>query len=75
MTEYFFEQDAGSDAFDPKLDPLHEEHAKEICAACNVRLQCLEWAITAREPDGIWGGMTPKERRRAIRRRRRAELS
>ena len=44
--------------------------AKSICAVCPVREPCLEHAITAREKQGVWGGLTEKERRRLIRHRR-----
>lgn len=37
--------------------------AKRICSRCLVRPQCLTWALTAPEADGIWGGTTPSERR------------
>ncbi|MET0275742.1 MAG: WhiB family transcriptional regulator [Acidimicrobiia bacterium] len=47
------------------------EPAKAICAACPVREACLEHAITAREKQGVWGGLTERERRRLIRQRRR----
>ena len=40
-----------------------EETAKQICAGCVVRSDCLAWALRAGEPDGIWGGTTPEERR------------
>ncbi|TNY38169.1 WhiB family transcriptional regulator [Thermomonospora catenispora] len=49
--------------------------AKFICAQCPVRAECLDWALRAGEPDGIWGGTTPEERRylrRELRERRRA---
>lgn len=36
--------------------------AKEHCAACPIRLQCLEYAVTAKEEFGIWGGLTREER-------------
>jgi WhiB family redox-sensing transcriptional regulator len=36
-----------------------------------VRLSCLEHALAVRERDGVWGGLTEKERRRIIRQRRR----
>ncbi len=36
--------------------------AKEICARCIGREVCLEIGI-AEKHDGIWGGMTEKERR------------
>lgn len=37
--------------------------AKEICQSCDVREQCLAYAIAAREKHGIWGGKLPHERR------------
>ena len=37
--------------------------AKAICARCTVRSDCLSWALRAGEPDGVWGGTTPDERR------------
>ena len=46
--------------------------AKAICAMCHVRETCLEAAIRTREKIGVWGGCTARERRRIIRRRRRA---
>lgn len=44
--------------------------AREVCSGCPVRQACLEYALAAREPDGVWGGLTAKERRRELRRRR-----
>ena len=38
--------------------------AKEICAACPVREECLAFAVELNQTDGIWGGRTPAERRR-----------
>ena len=46
--------------------------AKAVCAACAVSGECLEYAITVREKEGVWGGQTAAERVRIIRRRRRA---
>jgi WhiB family redox-sensing transcriptional regulator len=46
--------------------------AKEICAECPVRQACLEHALAHREHEGIWGGMTERERRRIIRQRRKS---
>ena len=40
--------------------------AKAICADCPVRRQCLEFALRTR-PDGIWGGLTERERQRGRR--------
>ncbi len=38
--------------------------AKAVCARCPVARECLAWALRVGEPDGIWGGTTPGERRR-----------
>lgn len=43
--------------------------AKAICHNCQVREECLEFALTNGERFGIWGGTSERERRR-IRRRR-----
>jgi WhiB family redox-sensing transcriptional regulator len=48
------------------------EEAKAICDACPVREPCLEYALTNRERDGVWGGATERERRRMIRQRRKS---
>ncbi|MDP9846279.1 WhiB family transcriptional regulator [Streptosporangium lutulentum] len=42
----------------------HSALARRICLACPVRLPCLAWAVETGEPDGMWGGTTPTERRR-----------
>ena len=31
--------------------------ARSICAACPVRLPCLQWALAEGIDDGIWGGV------------------
>src|SRR5690606_5036813 len=41
--------------------------AKEVCRACVVRVECLEFAHANGEKFGIWGGMSERERRRARR--------
>lgn len=54
--------------------PISEEEAelaKSVCSDCSVREGCLEYALTQRERDGVWGGATEKERRRILRQRRR----
>jgi WhiB family redox-sensing transcriptional regulator len=48
------------------------EEAKAICALCPVREPCLEFALATREKNGIWGGLTERERRRVLRRRRKS---
>jgi Transcription factor WhiB. len=36
--------------------------AKSVCGSCPVRTECADYAIRAREPYGIWGGMSEEER-------------
>ena len=37
--------------------------AREICRECPVQVKCLTYALNWSEPgDGIWGGMTMRER-------------
>lgn len=38
--------------------------AKKVCGACNVRSECLEYALSNDERFGIWGGLSERERRR-----------
>lgn len=42
--------------------------AKKICETCVVREACLEYALIRNEKDGIWGGLTERERRQVRRR-------
>ena len=41
--------------------------AKEICSICPVRQECLAYALSTRQPYGVWGGLTAGERRRLVR--------
>lgn len=57
------------DVFYPSTDEEADE-AKSVCAVCPVQQTCLEFALTNRERDGVWGGATERERRRLVRQRR-----
>jgi len=57
------------DIFFPVTDE-DAEPAKAICNVCPVREACLEFALAAREREGVWGGATERERRRIVRQRR-----
>ena len=46
-----------------------EEFAKQVCRGCPVIAACVDYALNAPEPYGVWGAMTPRER--ATQRRRR----
>ncbi len=48
--------------------------AKLACAACPVWRDCLEEALTSGEHWGIRAGLTPRERRRILRRAQRATV-
>ncbi|MGI5269063.1 WhiB family transcriptional regulator [Nonomuraea sp. CA-218870] len=56
---------------DPELffplapSPVQEARAKAVCATCQVLTECRSYAVRAGEADGIWGGLTPDERRRS----------
>jgi WhiB family transcriptional regulator, redox-sensing transcriptional regulator len=41
---------------------LREARAKVICSDCVVRTECLEYALSIKEPHGIWGGLNEAER-------------
>ena len=48
------------------------EVARRICLSCEVKGECLEWALDNREmTEGVWGGLSPLQRRSEARRRRR----
>jgi len=38
--------------------------AKKICSQCEVKAECLEYALSNDERFGIWGGLSERERRR-----------
>lgn len=38
--------------------------AKRICKRCDVREQCLQFALENHERWGIWGGLSERQRRR-----------
>jgi len=51
------------EAFFPEKGGSTRE-AKRICSGCEVRAQCLEYALAHDERFGIWGGLSERERRR-----------
>jgi WhiB family redox-sensing transcriptional regulator len=55
------------EAFFPEKGGSTRE-AKRICSGCEVRAQCLEYALAHDERFGIWGGLSERERRRLKRR-------
>ncbi|HEY1394985.1 WhiB family transcriptional regulator [Roseateles sp.] len=50
---------------------VQELEAKKVCARCPVSRECLEYALGAGDPWGIWGGLNEAERRDLLKRRSR----
>ena len=50
------------------------EEAKQVCRRCDVREQCLAWALEAGQDHGVWGGLSEDERRALKRRNARARI-
>jgi WhiB family redox-sensing transcriptional regulator len=55
------------EAFFPEKGGSTRE-AKRICVGCEVRVECLDYALANDERFGIWGGLSERERRRLKRR-------
>ena len=51
------------EAFFPEKGGSTRE-AKKVCRGCEVRADCLEYALERDERFGIWGGLSERERRR-----------
>jgi len=50
---------------------IRERKAKEVCAACPVQIECLNYAVSRPEKYGTWGGLNEEERSAERRRRMR----
>jgi WhiB family redox-sensing transcriptional regulator len=55
------------EAFFPEKGGSTRE-AKRVCLSCEVRVQCLDYALAHDERFGIWGGLSERERRRVKKR-------
>ena len=51
------------EAFFPEKGGSTRE-AKRICQGCDVKGECLEYALAHDERFGIWGGLSERERRK-----------
>lgn len=58
--------------YPPRGDDAAVDAAKAVCAACPVRVECLDHAIDTNEHLGVWGGESANERRKIGRARRKA---
>ena len=54
-----------------KIGPEKIRLSKKLCSTCPLKLLCLEYALEAKEHEGIWGGLTGNERT-ALKKRRNA---
>ena len=41
----------------------NNREAKQACAMCPLRDPCATYALLADEKEGVWGGLSPRERR------------
>ncbi|WP_448073173.1 WhiB family transcriptional regulator [Georgenia yuyongxinii] len=55
------------EAFFPEKGGSTRE-AKRVCTSCEVRAECLDYALANDERFGIWGGLSERERRKLKRR-------
>ena len=55
------------EAFFPEKGGSTRE-AKKVCGGCDVRSECLDFALAHDERFGIWGGLSERERRKLKRR-------
>lgn len=55
------------EAFFPEKGGSTRE-AKKVCTQCDVKAECLEYALANDERFGIWGGLSERERRKLKRR-------
>jgi WhiB family redox-sensing transcriptional regulator len=55
------------EAFFPEKGGSTRE-AKKVCVGCDVRAECLEYALENDERFGIWGGLSERERRKVKKR-------
>jgi WhiB family redox-sensing transcriptional regulator len=55
------------EAFFPEKGGSTRE-AKRVCTGCEVKGECLQYALAHDERFGIWGGLSERERRRLKRR-------
>ncbi|HSL11341.1 MAG TPA: WhiB family transcriptional regulator [Actinomycetota bacterium] len=56
--------------FEKRAEKLAREAvAKSFCRRCEVREECLSYALEHRDPHGVWGGLNEMERRAVLRQR------
>jgi WhiB family redox-sensing transcriptional regulator len=54
---------SSGDRFYPEWGSLDDVDAKKICQNdCDVRAECLEYALDNNERHGVWGGLSQQQR-------------
>lgn len=44
-------------------DKHDQRAAKQVCAKCPVRKDCLDYGLSIRDMHGVWGGLDEKQRK------------
>lgn len=65
---------ADPDAFFPEKGGSVRE-VRKICQKCEVKSECLEFALENKEHFGVWGGLTQQERTALLRTRERSRAT
>jgi WhiB family transcriptional regulator, redox-sensing transcriptional regulator len=52
------------EAFFPEKGGSGTRNARKVCLGCDVRGECLEYALEHDERFGVWGGLSERERRK-----------
>ena len=58
--------EVGTELFYPELGVLADD-AKAVCRSCEVRVQCLAFALRNYDREGVFGGFTERPRRKIAR--------
>ena len=49
---------------EPGAQSVHQTRAaKKVCGSCGVVAECLAYALNKNIDYGVWGGMSPRQRR------------
>ncbi|MCH8570339.1 WhiB family transcriptional regulator [Nesterenkonia sp. AY15] len=52
-------------------NPRQQQRAAALCRGCSVLAECRDFALAVNEPNGVWGGTTPTDRKAQRRRAQR----
>ena len=56
-------KDMDTELFFPDNGQTISKFVREVCQSCDVRTECLNYALRHGLTDGMWGGYSPRERR------------